>query len=181
LRIAKTFSVITVFLALAAHQAQAATNGSLGATSTATTVITLTIPETLRISGMGDLSLGRWSGSGAMSANRDVCVYDNSSNGSYHVTATGNSTLTPSAFGVQNSNASYGIPFSVTWNNGAGTSGSYGLTYNKSHSASGANTRSMDCSVGGKSSNLGVSFASTNLQKAPGGVYSTTLTVMVEP
>jgi hypothetical protein len=39
----------------------------------------------------------------------------------------------------------------------------------------------MDCSIGGNSANLQISFGRNSLQAAPGGYYSTLLTVLVEP
>jgi hypothetical protein len=172
--------IVFVSLLAAAGSAISASQGSLGTTSTATSVLTITIPETLRLSGLSDFAFGTYSGSGALSANADVCVYDNSSNGNYHVTATDSTSLTATAFAAQNG-AAASIPFSVRWNNGTGTTGNYALTYNKSHAASGANTKSTDCSTGGKSANLNIQFVATDLAGKPGGAYTSTITVMVEP
>lgn len=162
------------------QQALAATQGTLGTTSTATAVITVVIPPNFKISGMQDLALGSYSGSGAMAGDRDICVYSNGT-GSYRVLITDDSTLSPSGFSAQNSSATASIPYTVRWNGTTGTAGNTNVNYNTPRAYSGANTLSTDCSVGGLSANIRVNFTQANLRSVPGDAYSTTITVVIEP
>ena len=158
----------------------AATQGTLGSTSTGTANVTLTIPSLYRISGLTDLSLGTYSGSGTMTANEDVCVYSNV-NGTYRVNITGNSTLSPAAFAVQNAGNTAYIPMAVKWNGVIGTTGNAAITYNVPLAATGANQTTTDCSTGGLSADLQVSLLQSDLLKAPASVYSSILTILIEP
>lgn len=173
------FAIALATALLLQGSAFAATQGSLGTTSTATAVITVVIPAQFRISSMNDLALGAYSGA-AMNGNDDLCVYTNGT-GSYRVRATDSSSLSPTDFSAQNAAASGHIPFAVRWNNTTGIAGNALLSYNTPSSKTGANTQSIDCSIGGNSANLEVRFAKNDLQKALGGAYSSTLTVVIEP
>ena len=175
-------TVLALFAAVATicFDVVAATQGTLGTTSTATSVISITVPPNFKLSGFSDFSLGKYSGSGTMTANEDLCVYSNGT-GSYHVVITDDSTLSPSGFSVQNSNATVDIPYTVKWNNTTGTSGNASAAYGGSHAGSGANVTSPTCSTGGLTSNLQVNFTQANLRAATGGLYSTNITAMVEP
>jgi hypothetical protein len=165
---------------LAGQGIYAATQGSQGVTSTATTVITVVIPDQFRISGLSDFMLGTYSGSGAMTANRDLCVYTNGP-GDYHVTVTDSSSMTPSGYSVQNATATEDIAYTVKWNDRTGTSGNVNMPFGTTKVGHDANTVSTDCSIGGNSANLLVNFTQANLRAAPGGVYSATMTVEIEP
>ena len=79
-----TAGVLTM-AAFASQGANAATQGTLGATSTGTSLVSLTIAAQYQITGLTDLALGAWSGSGNMTANNDVCVYTNDSTGNYQI------------------------------------------------------------------------------------------------
>jgi len=159
----------------------AATQGTLGATSTGTSVVTLTIPALFRISGIGDLALGTYSGTGTMTANDDICVYSNSS-GNYRVRITDNSEMTANQFAVENAANTGQIAMEVRWNDVIGITGNVAVTYNTPlASQTGANTQTTDCSVGGLKANLQVNFTQANLLAAPASAYSSTLTITIEP
>lgn len=158
----------------------AATQGYLGSSSTASFLVSVSIPVNFKISGMDDFTFGQYSGSGNVSSNKDVCIYTNSY-GSYSATITDSSTMSPSGFSVQNATASYAIDYGVKWNDRRGTSGNETVYYNSQTDSRNANTQSMDCSIGGDSANLQITFSRHKLQAAPGGYYSTVLTVMIEP
>lgn len=161
--------------------AYAATQGSAGSTSTATTVITLTIPTTYRVTSLADINFGTYSGTGALSGNQDICVFTNDATRNYRIMLTDNTTMSPSAFSVQNSGATTSIPFSVRWNGTTGTTGNTLVTYNTPLAVGGANVQSTDCSIGGKSANIAIDFLAADLQMVPSGLYSSTITVIIEP
>ncbi len=160
--------------------AEAATQGSLATTSIGTAVITVVIPAQFKISGVNNFSLGSYAGSGNISANQDICVYTNGS-GSYRVRVTDDTSMSPTGFSVQNGISTSDILYKIYWNNTTGTTGSTQLTYNAPLSRTGANVLSTNCSVGGKSANIEVTFAQTDLRKAVTGGYSGTITIAIEP
>lgn len=172
---------LTAAIALSSQQTIAATDGTLGATSTGTSVVSLSIASQYRISGLTDFAFGTYGGTGALTANSDLCVYTNEAGGEYNITITDNSSMSASDFSVQNAGATADIPFSVSWNDVTGISGNAVAAYGDQVASTGANTVSSDCSSGGDSANLQVNIAAPGLQSAPAGAYSTTLTLLVEP
>lgn len=168
------FASLLTATTLSAGNAMAATQGSLGSTSTGSATVSLTIPPVFEISGLSDLALGSYSGA-AMAGNEDVCVYQNGG-GAYHVLATSST----GSFQVSDG-ASHTIPMDVRWNNKIGTSGNTSLVYNTATAETGANITSADCSSGGKSADLQVNFTLAALQVAPAATYDATLTVVIEP
>lgn len=166
---------------LLASYAHAATDGTLGATSTGTADVTLTIASQFRISDMDDFALGTYGGTGNLTANDDVCVYTNLASGAYNVTATDNSGMSAADFSVQNGGATADIPFEVRWNDVTGTVGNAVMTYNTQMAGTGANIQTDDCSVGGLSGNIQVTLLQAALQAAPADSYTSTVSFLIEP
>ena len=182
MRFAKKLLVFVPFVitSLNASHPMAATDGTLGITSTGTAVITLVIPQLYRISGIGDFAFGTYSGSGSMTANDDICVYSNSSN-SYKIRITDNTNMTANTFAVENTENTHQVPMELRWNSTTGTAGNVAIAYNTPLTANGANAVSSDCSSGGLSSNLQINFAQADLQSSFATAYSSTLTLLIEP
>lgn len=162
------------------RNALSATDGTSGATSTGTAVITLVIPEVYMIGSMANFSLGTYSGSGDMTANDDLCVYSNG-NGTYRTVIIDSTSLSPAGFAVQDTTNTRQIPMQVYWNNHTGITGNSAVSYNTPVSMTGANTQSSVCATGGLSANMQIRFLQANLQAAFAGAYSSTLTVLIEP
>jgi hypothetical protein len=158
----------------------AATQGTLGATSSASSVVSLAIDNLFRISDTIDMDLGTYSGAGNMTADHDICVYTNGS-GSYSLTITSDATMPGGEFAVEDVTQTHQLPMEVRWNSGTGIAGNTAVSYGTPLSGTGANTTSSDCSVAGKSANLQVNFLEAYLQTASATGYSSTLTLMVEP
>jgi hypothetical protein len=172
--------LLLITVVLGAGSLMAATDGTLGTTSTGTSVVTLTIPQFYRISGVADLSLGSYSGTGTMTGNDDLCVYSNGVT-TYKIRMTDDTTMTSNTFSIENAAHTKEIPMAVRWNSTTGTGGNSAVTYNTQLSGTGANTTSSDCSSGGNTANIQVSFAQADLQAASAAAYSATLTLIVEP
>jgi hypothetical protein len=177
----KVLIAAAIATAFGAQGAMAATDGTLGATSTGTSLVSLSISQLYRISGMTDFAFGAYSGTGALTANHDVCVYTNDATRAYHVVVTDNSGMSATNFSVQNAGATADIAYAVKWNSGTGITGNAAVTYNTALAGTNANILSSDCTTGGNSANLEVDFAAAALQAAPAGSYSATLSVLVEP
>jgi len=173
-------TILAATLATLTCQALAATDGTLGATSTATSTVSLTIPQRYQITGISDFAFGNYSGSGDLTSNDDVCVYTNDSTRQYKVRITDSSSLSPSGFSVQNAAGTAHIAYTVKWNNQSGTNGNQNVSYNSHVNGENANNSSASCN-GARNANLQVNVAQAALQAASGGAYSTTLTVVIEP
>ncbi len=155
----------------------AATDGSLGLTSTGTADLEVEIDELMLISGMADLNFGTWTGSGDLNQNENICVYTNQASGNYTVTATGDGA--GSAFTL--TDGSNTLPYNVYFNDVSGMAGEVALTATTANTAQGgAHTTSQTCG-GGNNANYHVEIEDTALAAVPSGTYSGTLTIVVEP
>jgi len=167
------------FLAFCSSTAplQAATDGSLGASSTGDTDISLTVPDLVKIGGISDLAFGSYTGTGNISQDDDVCVWTNVTTADYVVTASGSGTA--SAFTL--TDGSETIAYQVFWNDVAGTSGSVELSTGvASATQTGANTTALDCS-GGVNANFQVTMSQSVLLAVAPNSYAGVLTLTIEP
>ena len=163
--------VVTAFIGLNGS-VFAATDGTVGTSSSGTTDITLTIPDLIKVSGMTDIALGTWSGSGAKTGSDSICVYDNSG-GLYNATFTGNGTA--SAFTIVNGGNI--IPYTVTYDDGAGVDA---VTKGVPLGCAGAHQTSFTCG-GGTNGTIAISIAEADMAAKVAAVYSGTLTILVAP
>ena len=101
-------SIITPF-----NKINAASDGTLGATSTATSNISVFVPFNVQITSVDDIALGNWlSTSGDLSGVSEVCIYSNGSSG-YTVTASsGNGS---GSFVMQRTSDSATVNYTVKW------------------------------------------------------------------
>lgn len=165
--------------------AQAATQGTLGSTSTGTANISITKSVQAQISDLSDMTVSNWSiGDGAVTLFTNACIY--SSTGSYKVTATGSGSL--GAFTIASGMNT--IPYSVVWNaGGAGNLASTGSSLNtgvQSATFGNADTGSATCNGGGAANNtarvvVGITSAAMNAAVSSNTPYTGTLTMLVTP
>lgn len=156
----------------------AATDGSLGNPSTGSTNISITLPNQVRITGVADLNLGEFSGSGNLTSNDDVCIYTNDSGGQYQVTAHGDGA--GSAFTVSDPSSNT-IPYEVYWNDSTGTTGNVELSTNITlGTQSSADTTDENCS-GGNTANFQVVVRESELSGQLAATFSGVLTLVIEP
>ena len=159
--------------------AYAATDGSLGATSTGTLSITASVPNRARISGLSDIDFTNQDPASAATAAQNVCVWSNTATKAYTVTASGSGDS--SAFTLSNGGAV--VPYQVQWAGASGaltgtvlTPGSASASFTSAatnqNCASGPNA-SASLIVGVDTSDLGTMSAGSN--------YTGTLTLLVTP
>jgi hypothetical protein len=132
----------------------------------------------VRIMEVDNISLGTWAYS-SMTGNDAVCAYRNDGVGTYHITATDDSTITPGGFYLQNAADTQKIAYSLLWGN-TPSPGSTSLADGVQASGSGANTSSNNCS-GGDSANLRVDINNSALAAVPNGTYTATVTLVMTP
>ena len=159
----------------------AATQGTLGATSSGSVAISITKSARARISNLNDLTLAAWEeGVGAISLTDDMCVYSTRPNGSYRVTASGSGTA--SAFSL--ANGANLLPYTVTWNSGgAGALANTGTALTTTVASAAflnASTTSPTC-TGGDTARLIVGVTAAAMTAAVEGSYVGTLTLLVAP
>ncbi len=167
-----------------AHPAMAATQGTLGSTSTGTSVISITKSVQAQISDISDMTLSNWSvGDGAVTLFSNVCIY--SSTGSYKVTATGSGG--GNAFTIASGGNT--IPYSVTWNSGgAGNLASTGTALTtgvQSATFNNATLAHATCNGGGANDTarviVGITNNDMNSADSSATAYTGTLTMLVTP
>jgi hypothetical protein len=168
------------FLALAAGgSAQAATDGTLGATSTGSVVINATVPSSVRISGLDDVNFSNQDPAVAASNAQNVCVWSNTATRGYRITASGNGAA--SAFTLQ-SGALAPVPYSVQWDDVSGQTSGSALTATTALTGQTSAATSSNCSSGSESASLIVGITTANLQTMQSGAtYTGTLTLLVAP
>lgn len=160
---------------LFAGNAMAATDGTLGATSSGTSVVSLTVADNVKITGISDIALGSWSGTGNLVGSTSYCVYRNGGD-SYSITA----TTDQSNFSVYSPTTKDSIPFTAQVSDTV-NSVIAPLTYNTATTAALKGSTSMTCG-GGSNGQLQVTFAQSALQTASSGTdYQATVTLLVQP
>jgi hypothetical protein len=174
-----TIAGAVALAALSATAAQAATQGTLGATSTGTVAISASVPNRARITGLTDVAFTSQDPNTAASSAQNVCVWSNTATKGYTVTATGSGAA--NAFTL--ANGSLTVPYSVQWSATSGqTTGtalatgtaSAGLVSSATHqtcATGNATTASLIVGIG--TADLGAMQAATS--------YTGTLTLVVTP
>jgi hypothetical protein len=178
-------SIIAMGVLTVASTSNAATQGTLGTTSTGSANISITKSVQAQISDISDMTLANWSiGQGAVTLSSNICIY--SSTGNYKITATGNGAS--NAFTI--ASGSNTIPYSVTWNaGGAGNLANTGTSLTagvQSASLANATITSATCNGGGSTNDTArvvVGVASTDMTAAASSntPYTGTLTMLVTP
>ena len=170
---------VALLSGLPAGQATAATDGSLGATSTGTVAISASVPTRTRITGLSDVAFSNQDpGSPAASA-QDVCVWSNTTTKAYTITATGSGTA--SAFTLTNGSGT--VPYSVEWSDTSGATSGTALVAGTASAAQASAATNQICASGpAASASLVVKMATADLGTMTGGSnYTGTLTLLVTP
>lgn len=165
--------------AISATPASAATQGTLGATSTGSVTITASVPSRARITGLADVSFVNQDPGSAATNAQDVCVWSNTATKAYTITATGSGTA--NAFTL--SDGSNTVPYSVEWASSIGqTTGTALSTGTASASLTSTATHQTCTSGPADSASLIVGISTANLgTMAAGSNYTGTLTLLVTP
>jgi len=172
----KPFVKTVAFALLASASATAATDGTLGLTTTFSYNVTITTPERVLISVLQDIAFGAF-GSSDTRINDDVCIYSNTSGGNYDVTATGSGA--GNAFTIASGPNT--VPYRVFWNDVVGTAGQTELSAGTTLvGQTGADRTSTTCG-GGNNANIEILIERANVESQPNGSYSGVVTLVIEP
>lgn len=158
--------------ALFSVQAMAASDGSIGADSTATSNVSLSVADRVQISNVKDIAFGTYGGTGDLVQNSSYCVYRNGG-GDYQLTL----TTDQGSFAV--SDGTNTIPFAVKVDDTADASAGTAMVYNTASGAL-AGSPAVNC-AGTDNAAMEVTFSEADLQGAGTAAYSGTVTMYVEP
>ena len=175
-----SFTTALALAALAASSpANAATQGSLGATSTGTVSISASVPNRVRISGLSDVAFSNVDPSLDASNAQNVCVWSNTATKGYRITATGSGAA--NAFTL--SNAALTVPYSVEWAASSGQTSGSALASGTALTGLTSTATNSSCASGpATSASLVVKILAANLQGMNAATsYTGTLTLLVAP
>ena len=163
----------------AGSAAQAASQGSFGATSTGSLSVSVSVPNRVRLSGLTDVAFTNQDPSVAASNAQNVCVWSNTATRGYNVTASGSGT--GGAFTL--ANAALNVPYSVEWAASSGAGSGISLTSGTALTGLTSTAINAGCSAGPASSaSLIVKIAATDLQSMQASTsYTGILTLLVAP
>ncbi len=172
--------VVATTLALAGSPALASTQGTLGATSTGSVTISVTVPNRTQISGLTDVTFTNADPTTTAISAQSDCVWSNTLTKGYSIKATGSGTS--SAFTLA-SGALTPVPYSVQWNPSSGQTSGTALAAGTASAGLVSTATTPTCSSGPTStSSLVVSIAPADLQTMVAATtYTGTLTLLVTP
>jgi hypothetical protein len=152
-----------------------ASAGTLGATSTDTSIVTLEVVDLVQITNINDIALGAYSGTGTLSGATEYCVFRNGGD-DYTVKL----TTDTGSFKVNSPTTGDDIVFTAKIDADADASDGEAVVYNVASSAM-AGSDQTNCG-GADNGAIEVSFAQSDLLSASSGNdYRATMTVLVEP
>ena len=182
-RSGRTIAAWTVGAALVAASlaapADAATQGSIGLTSTGSVAISATVLQRAQITGLTDIAFGSLDPAVAATASQSDCVWSNTAGKGYTITATGSGT--GGAFTIANGAAT--VPYSVQWAATASQTSGTALTTGTASGSLVTTATTPGCTAGpATTSSLIVSIAAAGLQTMVAAAnYTGTLTLVVQP
>ncbi len=153
--------------------ATAATDGTLGLTSTGTTDISIIKGDTAQITGLQDMVMTPWTaGSPAPVDSSPACVY--TSTGNYQVTMT---SANGAGGAYRLADGANFVNYGVQWNDGAA---GFAGTTNGNTLVGRSGSTIVGCG-GTTPATVQVNISIGNITAAPVGNYSDTLTVLIAP
>ena len=172
-------SALCVASLIVSGTAGAATQGSLGATSTGSISIGASVPNRVQLSGLTDVSFANQDPATAAASAQNVCVWSNTSTKGYNVTATGSGTA--NAFTL--ANGALTVPYSVEWAQTSGQASGTALTTGSALTGLKSTATNALCAAGPSSTaSMIVKMSTANLQSMQAATtYTGTLTLVVAP
>jgi hypothetical protein len=179
-RLARRAPVALLIAALTAGTANAASDGSLGITSTGTVTINASVAGRVQISKLRDVTFSSVDASANQLDAQSVCVWSNTSGRKYNITASGSGAS--NAFALSSSGLDP-VNYSVEWAAASGQNSGSALATGSALVGQASVATSPTCASGpGTSASLIVKMAAADLQTMQAGAtYSGVLTLVVAP
>ena len=157
----------------------AASQGTLGPTSSGSVSISASVPNRARISGLSDVTFLNQDPAIAASGAQNVCVWSNTATKAYTITASGNGTA--NAFTLTNGSST--VPYSVSWASSINQTSGTALTSGTASASLISTATNQTCAAGpAASASLIVGISSTDLgTMSAGSNYLGTLTLLITP
>lgn len=177
---------VAVAVGLSAGTALAATDGTLGLSSTGTVDISVTLGNVVQISGLADFVVPLWTvGDGDVQLTQNICVFANNAGGDYLVTTTSANAAGPQ-WRLFDGGANY-VNYDIGWVDASG--GTFAGSTAGPAFASGVTSNNQDFAdqvdplcAGGPTATLAIQMLEAgNLDAATDGVYTDVLTVLIQP
>lgn len=168
-----------VLASVVSAPAYAATQGTLGATSTGSVAISASVPNRARIGGLTDVTFLTQDPNTAINSAQNVCVWSNTATKGYTITASGSGTA--NAFTL--ANGALSVPYAVQWAASSGQTTGTALTPATASAGLVSTATNQTCASGPTSSaSLIVNIATTDLGSMQAATtYTGTLTLVVSP
>jgi hypothetical protein len=165
--------------ALAVPASATPVQGTLGATSTGSILITASVPNQARITGLTDVTFANQDPNTAASGAQNVCVWSNTATRAYTIKATGSGAS--NAFTLTNGTDT--AAYTVEWAASSGQTSGTALTSGTASSSLTSAATQQICSSGpSASASLIVKMSTAVLGgMTAGGDYTGTLTLLVTP
>jgi hypothetical protein len=162
---------------VSATPAIASTDGTFGATSQGTVVISATVPGRVKLTKLSDVTFTNVDPSVAASDAQNVCVWSNTAGRKYTIAATGSGASNAFTLAAGSSTVNYSVQWAQTSGQTSGTALTSGVALANQSSAAVA----QDCGgAGATSASLVVGIAATELQSMTAATaYTGTLTLLV--
>jgi hypothetical protein len=171
-------ATLAVLCALSATAAQAAQQGTLGATSKGSIAITVSVAPRARISGLKDIDLGLADPVKGARASEDICLLSNSATGAYTIAASGGGP--DGAFELADGERALG--YAVEWAPRAGEKAGDRPDNGTIETNLRAAASQSDCASGMGVARLAVAIDRAQLAAVqPNGRYAGSLTLIVAP
>lgn len=169
----------TIWVATAATPASASTQGTLGATSTGSISISVSVANRAQITGLSDVTFTNIDPATAASAAQNNCVWSNTATRGYSITATGSGTS--GAFTLANGAST--VPYSVQWSQTSGQSTGTALTAGTALTGLATTAANSTCSTSPSTTfSLIVTISAPSLQSMVSATtYTGSLTLIVTP
>ena len=159
--------------------ADAATQGSLGSTSTGSVSVSVSVPNRVQLSGLTDVAFLNQDPSVAALNAQNVCVWSNTGTRGYNIDASGSGS--GGAFTLANGGLT--VPYAVEWSSSSGASSGTPLASGTALTGLTSTATNASCSAGpATSASLIVRIAAADLQAMQASTtYTGTLTLVVAP
>ncbi|QKR99771.1 hypothetical protein F9288_09075 [Sphingomonas sp. CL5.1] len=160
-------------------EADAASQGTLGSTSTGSVNISVSVPSRARITGLTDITITNQDPGTAINSAQNICVWSNTATRKYTIAASGSGMS--NAFTL--ANGSLNVPYSVQWSDTSGATTGTALTAGTASVAFTSTATDQACATGARTSaSLIVNMATSDLATMQAATaYSGVLTLVVTP
>lgn len=170
--------LIIIAAAISVGNAFAKTDGTAGKTSTGNINVNATVPPLVKISPakLINIHFSSLDLSDPSFAYNELCVYSNIKGGKYRI-------LARSQHGIGKqfrlTDGEDYLTYAVTWYSAPYTTGPPTPLQHNTYSTTlvGANTQSLNCSIGGPSASIHIKVSTDELEKADSGIFYDTMTL----